>query len=123
MNRIDIDQRAVAVGELRCPLDIADRAEGVRGRANRDELRPLPNLALQILPVELARSRPASEPCDTVTPRSFAISSHGSTLAWWSSSVTTILSPGDSNPRPSAREMWKVMVDMLSPKRTRSADN
>ena len=38
----------------------------------------------------------------SVTPRSRATACQGATLAWWSSSVTTISSPGPQ-PRPSAR--------------------
>ena len=38
-------------------------------------------------------------------------------LAWWSSSVTTISSPGPQR-RPSALARWNVSVVMLAPKAT-----
>ncbi len=41
----------------------------------------------------------------TRTPRSVSSAFHGSTLAWWSSSVTTTSSPASIS-RPSARERW-----------------
>ena len=50
----------------------------------------------------------------TVSPRSFASSSHGSTFAWWSRLVTTISSPGDSV-APIDRLRWSVSVVMLAP--------
>ena len=53
----------------------------------------------------------------TVTPRSRSSARQGSTLAWWSSSVTTISSPGPQR-RPNARARWKVSVVMLAPKAT-----
>ena len=51
----------------------------------------------------------------SVTPRSRATACQGATLAWWSSSVTTISSPGPQ-PRPSARPTWNARVVMLLPK-------
>ena len=49
-----------------------------------------------------------------------AAASQGSTLARWSSSVTTTSSPG-CQPRASARARWKVRVVMLAPKAISSA--
>ena len=50
-----------------------------------------------------------------LAPFSFAAISQGSTLAWWSSSVTTI-SEFSSQVRARAREIAKVRVVMLAPK-------
>ena len=53
--------------------------------------------------VELARSRVEGDAPRTVTPRSCASARQGPTLAWWSSSVTTISSPGRPAPPERAR--------------------
>ena len=57
----------------------------------------------------------------TVTPRSRASARHGATLAWWSSSVTMISSPGPHE-RPSALATWNVSVVMFAPNAISSAD-
>ena len=49
------------------------------------------------------------------------MSRQGSTLAWWSSVVTTTSSPGPSV-APIERLRWKVIVVMLAPKAISSGD-
>ena len=114
------DEGALGVGELRRRRHVVDRAERVRRGADGEEPGPRARSGARGRPVELARRRAAGAPSGTVTPRSVPSARQGSTLAWWSSSVTTISSPGPQ-PRPRARARWKVSVVMLAPKAISSA--
>ncbi len=55
MDRVDEGERAGIPRETADPLDVVDRSERVRGPADRHELRPRADRALEILFVELAR--------------------------------------------------------------------
>ena len=96
--------------------DVGDGAERVGGGADGDQPGPRGRAPLEAVPVELARLRRSiGTHAHASRPRSRASACQGATLAWWSSSVTTISSPGPQ-PRPSARARWKVSVVMLAPK-------
>ena len=82
-------------GPARAALgDVVDRPQGVGRRPDRQQPGPRADLPLAGRPSRVARSRGASARSRTVTPRSRSSARQGSTLAWWSSSVTTISSPG-----------------------------
>ena len=113
-DRIDIGQAPTSCARATISLDRVDRADRVAGVADRDQLRPRPELRLEVLEIErdvvrvdvdrAGRSRRGRRPwpCQVET------------FASWSRVVTTISSPG---PRvaPIERPMWSVSVDMFWP--------